>query len=170
LSLKSGLKILKDINCPTNIIEHSKAVYKKAKDMASAFRYENGFDVDLELIETGAILHDIGRSTTHTIHHGVAGAEILKNLNYPLAVVNITARHIGAGIPQDEAEILGLPPGEYMPVTLEEKIVAHADNLINGTVEVDLDFVIRKWEKKMGKDHPSIKRLKKLDKDVFYPQ
>ena len=53
-----------------------------------------------------------------------------------------------------------------MPITLEEKIVAHADNLVNGTKEVDLNFVIKKWEKLFGKDHPAISRLKKLDQEV----
>ena len=28
-------------------------------------------------------------------------------------------------------EELGLPPGDYMPSTLEEKIVAHADNMVS---------------------------------------
>jgi uncharacterized protein len=134
--------------------------------MASNFRDKTGSYIDLDLIETGALLHDIGRSKTHTIQHAVVGAEILRNLNFPTEIVNITLKHIGAGLPSDEAEILGLPPGNYMPCTLEEKIVAHADNLINGTKEVDIDYVARKWENMFGKDHPAILRLKKLDKEV----
>ena len=62
--------------------------------------------------------------------------------------------------------ILGLPPMDYMPLTFEEKIVAHADNLINGTLEVDLKFVIEKWGNKFGNNHPSITRLKKLHEEV----
>ena len=54
-----------------------------------------------------------------------------------------------------------------MPLTLEEKIVAHADNLTSGTKEVDLDFVIKKWEKRLGKDHPSIERIVKLDSELL---
>jgi uncharacterized protein len=160
------LKTLKDLNCPSNIIEHSRAVSRKAMYMASNFNDIKGSYVDLEQIETGAMLHDIGRSRTHTIKHAVVGAEILKNLNFPREIVKITLKHIGAGIPPNEAEILGLPPGNYMPTTLEEKIVAHADNLVNGTKEVDLNFVIRKWQKLFGKDHPAISRLKKLDHEV----
>ncbi len=164
--LNPSLKTLKDLDCPPHIIEHSKAVSRKALDMASNFKDNTGFYVDLEQIETGAILHDIGRSRTHTIKHAFIGAEILRSLNFPEKIVNITLKHIGAGIPQDEAEILGLPPGDYMPCTLEEKIVAHADNLINGTIEVDLEFITKKWEKIFGKNHPAIHRLKKLDEDV----
>ena len=160
------LNTLKDLNCPHHIIEHSKAVSIKARDMASNFQDKTGLDIDLDLIETGALLHDIGRSKTHTIQHAVVGAEILENLNFPSEIVNITIKHIGAGLPPDEAKILGLPPGDYMPRTLEEKIVAQADNLINGTDEVDMAYVNRKWKSMLGKDHPAILRLKKLDKDV----
>ncbi len=156
------IKTLKDSNCPPHIIEHSKAVSAKAKDMAFNFMAKTGSIPDMELIETGALLHDIGRTKTHTIKHAVKGAELLKSLNYPDEIIQITSKHIGAGIPPKEAELLGLPPGDYMPNTLEEKIVAHADNLINGTVEVDLDFVINKWEKKFNKNHPAIIRLRKL--------
>jgi uncharacterized protein len=160
------LNTLKELDCSPHIIEHSKAVSIKAKNMASDFSDKTGLDIDLYLIETGALLHDIGRSKTHTIQHAVVGAEILKNLNFPKEIVNITIKHIGAGLPADEAKILGLPPGNYMPTTIEEKIVAHADNLINGTDEVDMDYVIRKWKKMFGNGHPAILRLKKLDKEV----
>jgi uncharacterized protein len=164
--LINPLNTLKDLNCPPCIIEHSKAVSNKARNMGSNFQDKTGLDIDLDLIENGALLHDIGRIKTHTIKHAVVGAEILENLNFPTEIVNITIKHIGAGIPQDEAKILGLPPGDYMPRTLEEKIVAHADNLINGTVEVDMVYVNRKWKKMLGNDHPAILRLNKLDKDV----
>jgi uncharacterized protein len=157
---------LKDFNCPPHIIDHSKAVSVKALDMASNLMDKTGSKIDMEQIETGALLHDIGRTKTHTIKHAYEGAEILKSLNFPEEIIKITVKHIGAGIPSKEAEILGLPPGDYMPHTLEEKIVAHADNLINGTVEVDLEFVINKWGKMFGKNHPAINRLKKLHKEL----
>ena len=61
----------------------------------------------------------------------------------------IAERHIGAGITKEEAIELGLPPKDYLPVTLEEKIVAHADNLIFGTERVEIDAVIKKFEKRL---------------------
>ncbi len=160
------ITILKDFNCPPDIIKHSMAVSAKAQDMASNFMYKTGSTINMEQIEAGALLHDIGRTKTHTIKHAVEGAEILKSLDYPEEIIKITTKHIGAGIPPNEAKELGLPPGDYMPHTLEEKIVAHADNLINGTMEVDLEFVIKKWERMFGEDHPAIKRLKKLHKEL----
>jgi len=161
------IKTLRDFNCPPHIIEHSRAVSIKALDMASNFNDKNGSSLDRFQIETGAMLHDIGRTRTHTIKHAFVGAEILRNLNFPEEIVNIIIKHIGAGIPPKEAEILGLPPGDYMPHTLEEKIVAHADNLVNGTIEVDLDFVTEKWKKMFGENHPAIFRLKKLHNELI---
>ena len=161
------IKTLKDFNCPPHIIEHSRAVSTKALDMAFNFKDKTGTHLDMFQIETGSILHDIGRTRTHTIKHAVVGAEILRNLNFPDEIVNITIKHIGAGIPPKEAEMLGLPPKDYMPHTLEEKIVAHADNLINGTIEVNIDFIIEKWKKIFGNNHPAIYRLKKLHNELI---
>ena len=49
--------------------------------------------------------------------------------------------------------------------TLEEKIVAHADNLVSGSKEVDIDFVIEKMPEimdKLTKLSPFQKELKLL--------
>lgn len=154
------VKILKRLNCPDHLIKHSKAVCKKALKLSS------NFDVDIELVKTGALLHDIGRSQTNGIDHAIVGAEILKSLGFSDSVSNIALRHIGAGIPKEEAVLLGLPPEDYIPLTLEEKIVAHADNLIHWDKEVDLDFVIKKWKERLGEDHPSINRIIKLHQEI----
>lgn len=165
MRLKS-LKTLEEFNCPPHIIEHSKRVSVKALDMAYNLMDNHGYALDLQIIETGAILHDIGRTKTHTIKHAIEGAKILSSLHFPKEIIDITRKHIGAGIPSKEAELLGLPPGDYMPNTLEEKIVAHADNLIMGTSEVDVGLVIEKWRKQFGYNHPSIYRIKNLHKEL----
>ena len=154
------VKILKHLNCPTHLINHSKAVCRKALKLSS------NFDVDIELVKTGALLHDIGRSKTNGIDHAIVGAELLKGMGFPDSVANIALRHIGAGIPKEEAIQLGLPPQDYIPVTLEEKIVAHADNLTHWDKEIDLDFVIKKWKERLGTDHPSIPRIIKLHQEI----
>ncbi len=154
--------ILDEFNCPFFVIEHSKAVMLKAIQLKMDFELE----VDLDLVKTGAILHDVGRSKTHGIDHAIVGAEILENRGFPQEVVNIVERHIGAGITKEEAILLGLPPKDYMPITLEEKLVSHSDNLIHGTQEVDLDFVISKWKKNLGENHPSIPKIIKLHSEI----
>jgi uncharacterized protein len=156
------LEILKKEDTPENVIKHSKAVYEKAIAIASNFE-----NADIELIKKGALLHDIGRSKTHGIRHAVEGAKIVKNYGYSKEVQNIVERHIGAGISEDEALKLGLPKKSYVPQTLEEKIVAHADNLISGAKEVDIDFVIDKWQRKIDEPEENIKRLIKLDNELI---
>ena len=155
------VEILKSLSCSNYLINHSRAVCKKALKLSSNFD-----NIDIELVKTGALLHDIGRSKTNGIDHAIVGAEILKDLGFSEDIANIALRHIGAGIPKEEAKSLGLPPKDYIPVTLEEKIVAHADNLIHWDKEVTLDFVIKKWKKKLGENHPSIKRIIELHKEI----
>lgn len=155
------IEILKKVKCPENVIEHCEAVYRKAMKMAEDFE-----DVDLDLIKTGAMLHDIGRSKTHGIEHAVEGAKIAKELGYGSDVCNIIERHIGAGITAKEAVELGLPEKSYVPQTLEEKIVAHSDNLISGTEEVDIDFVVEKIRRKVDNPEDKIERLILLHEEL----
>jgi len=158
------VEILKSLNCPDHLIKHCKAVCKKALKLSSNFD-----DVDIELVKTGALLHDIGRSQTNGVDHAIVGAKILKDLGFSEDVANIALRHIGAGIPKEEAIELGLHPEDYIPLTLEEKIVAHADNLIHWDKEVDLCFVIRKWKERLGENHPSIPRIIELHREIVGP-
>ncbi len=156
-----NLKLLEDLNCSRYIIKHSNAVLNKAQSISK------NFDVDLDLVHAGALMHDVGRLKTQNICHGIEGALILKENGFPDAVSRIAEVHIGAGIPRNEARLLGLPDKDYIPVTLEEKIVTHADNLIHGTKEVSLKFVMTKWEKSMGINHPSLDRVKNLHAELI---
>ena len=156
------IEILKKEKTPENVIQHSIAVYKKAITIATNFENANK-----DLIKKGALLHDIGRSRTHGIEHAVVGAKIVKDYEYSIEVQNIVERHIGAGISENEAVKLGLPKKSYIPQTLEEKIVAHADNLISGTKEVDVDFNIAKWKQRMEEPEENIKRLIQLNNELI---
>lgn len=156
------IEILKKEKTPENVIDHSIAVCRKAIKIA-----ENFPDADLNIIRKGALLHDIGRSRTHSIRHAIIGCEIAREYGYPEEVLNIIERHIGAGITKEESSQLNLPEKSYVPQTLEEKIVAHADNLISGIKEVDVDYVIKKWQSRMKNPDDNIKRLIILDKELI---
>lgn len=158
------IELLRHMQCPENVIEHCIAVCRKSVKIASNFD-----NVDMDLLKKGAILHDIGRCQTHGIHHAVKGAEIAKKLNYSEDVCNIIERHVGAGITENEAIELGLPKKSYIPQTLEEKIVAHADNLLSGTKDVNIEFVINKWKKQIANPEENIKRLILLNKELIEP-
>jgi len=127
---------------------------------------EKGHMLDVELVEIGAILHDIGRSKTHGIDHAAVGGNMVRQLGIAEPVARIVDRHIGAGIPEDEARALGLPEGVYVPETLEEKIVCYADKLIAGWREVDISVTVDDFAEKMGRDHPAIERLWSLHHEM----
>ena len=94
------IELLKLSGCSNAVINHCEAVRDLAVEIAKRA------NADVKLVEAGALLHDIGRSKVHGIKHGVEGAEIAKRLNLPVSIVNIIERHLGAGIPKDEAEKL----------------------------------------------------------------
>ena len=126
---------------------------------------KKGFSVDLELVEIGALLHDIGRSKTHTVHHAIVGAKIAEQRGLPKSIVRIIERHVGGGITAQEAEKLGWPVKDYVPETLEEKIVCYADKLVEGNKEVPVEVTIRKLADELGDDHPAIERIRRLHEE-----
>ncbi len=171
------LAILRQAGCPAKVIEHLRMVEAIAVAIAGRIlgrcetaaqndgeRASCRASVDLELVRAGALLHDIGRSRTHGIRHAVAGAELAKELGLPEELVLIIERHIGAGIGSEEAERLGLPPRDYLPVTVEEKIVAHADNLAGPDGKVKLAEVLHELERK-GASHV-VPRMEELHRDL----
>ncbi len=116
------IELLRRAGCSDSVIAHVREVSALAVRMAEIC------GADVELVRAGALLHDIGRGKTHGIEHAVVGAELLREWGYPEELVRIVERHIGAGISAEEAKSIGLPEKDYMPETLEEKIVAEADN------------------------------------------
>lgn len=163
-SEQEALIMLRKSGCPPNVITHSKAVAKLAVEMAK--KLENKMDVDVNLVKVGALLHDIGRSRTHSVDHPIRGAEIAKSLGLPSQIISIIERHIGGGITLEEAKRLGWPNKSYMPQTIEEKIVAYADKLIEGSKRVPIDRTIQSFKDKLGSDHPAIERLERLHREM----
>ncbi len=87
---------------------------------------------DLRLLTAGAMLHDIGRTLTQGVDHGVKGAEMIRKEGWEEELARIVERHVGGGITKVEAKKQGLPVRSYIPETLEEKLVCHADNTAGG--------------------------------------
>jgi uncharacterized protein len=163
-SRETTIRLLEKSSCPPNVIQHCKTVAKLAVKMARILQ-KKGYNVNIELVEIGALLHDIGRSKTHSVDHAIAGAQITKSAGLPDTITRIIERHVGGGIPQDEAEKLGWSKKDYLPETLEERIVTYADKLIDGNHRVSIDETIAHFSRKLGKNHPSIARLKTLDEE-----
>ncbi len=112
------------------VVRHCQAVAMAALLLAEEFN-RRGRAVDVKAVVAGALLHDIGRSRVKTVRHGVEGAEILEKEGVDPKVVDIVLRHVGAGISPDEAKLLGLPARDYVPHTLEERIVCFADKMVD---------------------------------------
>ena len=120
----------------------------------------------MDAVFIGGLLHDIGRSRTHNIDHAVVGARIALENGLSETLVNIIERHIGAGVCREEAVTLGLPEKDYLPVTIEEKIVAHADNLAFGERIGTLDELVKSLRKK-GLDEKIIHRIVGLNNEII---
>lgn len=123
---------------------------------------QRGERVNEEAAMSGALLHDIGRSQTQTVGHGYVGAGILEKEGVDPVVVEIVRRHVGAGISSEEAAALGFPPGDYIPRTLEQKIVGFADKLLDGDKARPFEEEVKRFVKK-GHD---VQRLRRLKEDV----
>ena len=122
----------------------------------------HGHPVNEEAVVAGALLHDIGRSQTQTVSHGYVGAEILQKEGMDGGVVEIVRRHVGAGISPEEAAALNFPAGDYIPRTLEEKIVCFADKMLDGDKARPFEEEVKRFVKK-GHD---VQRLRRLREDV----
>ncbi|MCW4008645.1 MAG: HDIG domain-containing protein [Candidatus Bathyarchaeota archaeon] len=160
---EQALQILREYNCSAEVIAHCEAVSKLALKTASTLK-NKGFNIDMALVEVGALLHDLGRSVTHTVHHAVIGATLAKKANLPNAVISIIKRHVGGGITADEAEALGWPKDVYVPVSLEEKIIAYADKLIEKADVAPIDVTIEKLRRE--KKYEAAERVRKLYEEI----
>jgi uncharacterized protein len=125
--------LLRGAGCSTKVIAHCRAV----RNCACGYAAQNP-EINYNLVEQGAMLHDIGRSRTHDIRHAQCGADLVRERGLGEDLARIVECHIGAGLTADECTLLGLFPRDCMPRTTEEKIVTHADNLIAGKKRVTI--------------------------------
>ncbi len=144
------------------VLNHSKKVQEVA------LRLSKNINCDKDFIKTASLLHDIGRFKyfkKDTIKHGIEGERILRKNNlYKYA--KVAERHIGAGISKKDIkeQKLPLPLKDYVPRTIEEKMIAHADNLVFGSREVPFKKVVDRFERELGKK--TVKKFIKLKKSI----
>lgn len=156
------IALLKKAGCDERVVRHCVVVADLALEIA---KQKSG--VSEELILRGALLHDIGRARSAEVDHGYIGGEIARNLGVDEKTVRIIQRHLGAGITAKEAKELGLPEMDFIPETMEEKIVAYADKLIDNDRRVNIDETVRKMKEKLGEKHPAIEKMRKLQEEVI---
>lgn len=137
------IEYLEEAGCKRRVIIHCCTVNAVAQEIASHIG-----EADRDLVTAGALLHDIGRSVDHSIMHAYIGSQIASAYGLPKEIVDIIRKHTGAGLDAEDAEEMGLPPADYMPATIEEKIVAHADNLVSDNRVVDHMHSVNKLRSK----------------------
>ncbi|MGB9756422.1 MAG: TIGR00295 family protein [Candidatus Bathyarchaeales archaeon] len=163
-SKEEAIHFLRKSGCSTNVIKHCETVAELALEIAKTCK-EKGYDVNLDLVEIGALLHDIGRSKTHSVHHAIIGAEIAQTLGLPKPIISIIKRHVGGGITTTEAKKLGWPKDVYVPITLEEKIVSYADKLVEGSRRVPIERTIKSLSKELPPS--AIARIQRLHNEML---
>ncbi len=161
-----ALNMLVKTGCSESVICHCKSVSDLATRMAMSMR-KRGVNVNVELVSIGALLHDIGRSKTHKIDHAIQGAKIAVDFCLPKSIIRIIEVHIGSGITAEEAEKLGIPKRDYLPQTLEEKIVSYGDMLIENCAEVSYDIALQHFIELLEPSHPSINRFKHIHEELL---
>jgi len=160
-----ALNFLSKAGCSPRVIEHCKAVSMFAVKIAKVF-HKKGFKVDIQLVEMSGLLHDIGRSKTHSVDHAIVGGEIARSLDLPNSIVQIIERHAGGGIPKEEAKQLGWSMKDYLPQTWEEKIVCYADKRVEGLRTIPIEQALETYVANLGKNHPAIDRIVKLHEEI----
>ena len=133
------IQYLIDAGCKKRVIIHCCTVRAVAEEIVSRIDSAN-----VPMVIAGALLHDIGRAKDHSIMHAYLGSKMVEEYGLPTELVDIVRKHTGAGLDKEDVEEMGLPPGDYMPRTIEEKIVAHADNLVSDNRVVDHDHSVSK--------------------------
>lgn len=149
-------------------LKHSEQVRNKAL----AILADSPLDLDARLVAQGAMLHDIGIVNCHApkilcmgtepyIAHGVIGAALLREFGRRNGIdleihARICERHTGSGITAAEvrAQSLPIPEQDYLPETLEEKLICLADKFFSKSgdmQEKSLDRIRRSMQK-FGED------------------
>ena len=118
------------------IYTHCQIVRDIALDLIEISR----LPLDIELVTTGAMVHDIGvyelfnangtlKPNMHYIQHGVKGEGILQNEGFPEILCRFASHHTGVGLTKEDVITQGLPlpVTDYMAATDEELLVMYAD-------------------------------------------
>ncbi len=141
------------------IVEHCRTVAGVAKAIALEAE-RRGKVVDSRAVLAGALLHDIGRTRVQNVRHGLEGSMMLEKEGVDAKVVEIVRKHVGAGISAEEAKTMGLPDFDYVPKTLEERVVCFADKMVDSDRVRPFEAEVRRFIRK-GHDVDRLLALRK---------
>lgn len=155
-------------------IKHCRQVADKALEICRRCN----LSLDPGEVEAAAMLHDIGifltdapgidcHGTAPYLLHGILGADLLRREGFPETVARVAERHTGAGITAIEIEQQGLPlpPGDYLPETLLERLICYADKFFSkgGSMQEKSPEAVRRSMARFGA--ASTERFERLDSE-----
>jgi len=78
----------------------------------------------------------------------------------------VCRNHVGVGLTKKEIiqNKINLPPNNYIPRSVEEKIIAYSDKLVDGARIKDINYVLKRWGAWLGISYQ--KRIIKLHKYI----
>ena len=160
---EEALRLLEREGCSEDIITHVCVVSEHALAVARRIN-SNGGSVDAHVVEIGGLLHDVGRSKTNSVFHGIEGAKILRKYGADPVFIDICETHLGSGIDEEEAVRLGLPRKEYIPHTIEGRLIAYIDNRVIDGRLVGFEEALDQFKNKI-KNKRSIERFIEMNEE-----
>ncbi|UCG78902.1 MAG: HDIG domain-containing protein [Nitrospirota bacterium] len=116
-------------------------------------------NIDVDFLRSASLVHDIGRYRDHhPIIHGVEGFRLLSGLGYAREAF-ICASHTLHGLKRTDAVKYGLPDMDFIPGTLEEKLIAISDSLMDHTSPTTLDKRFKSLRARYKSNHDFMNRL-----------
>lgn len=122
------------------LLRHSKQVAERAVEICMA---HPEWKADTAFVHEASMLHDIGIFLCHApkifcfgkepyIRHGFLGGQLLREAGLPKHA-RVAERHTGSGltVTQILRQNIQLPPKDWMPETIEEKVICYADKFFS---------------------------------------
>ncbi|MBW6440505.1 HD domain-containing protein [Patescibacteria group bacterium] len=162
--MKKYINILKKYSDSKNnfnvVLNHSLVVLAKSFEIIA--RKNLSSNINADLIVSGCLLHDIGTfefmKSIHKLQidylrHGIIGGEILRSEGLNKEAL-IAERHIGSGLSKEYIikKNLPLPKRDFLPITLEQKLICYADKFHSKSGKIDTLASIEKEMKGFGKE------------------
>lgn len=159
------------------LLRHSRQVTEMALEVCDK---HPEWMIDRQFVEEAAMLHDIGivccdapgilcKGTESYIRHGYIGAEILRKEGLHMHA-RVAERHTGSGLTKEQiiAERLPLPEQDFLPETIEEKVICYADKFFSKShpERIASPEHIRATMQKFG--YGAAERWEKLEKEMTH--
>lgn len=150
------MALLSKYEMPENIVAHCKAVAKIAVFIAEKIKAKGG-KVDVDLVRSGALLHDIDKIIdikSKSGRHGNMAREILEREGYP-EVAKVAENHVLYQILKEDVNF-----------SIEEKIVFYADKRVKHDKVVSLSERFEYLRKTYHHYLENINRAEPLTKEL----